>query len=252
MNKVILSIIVVAALVLAGIGGTLASYVDTELQEDDSLQTGSIDLQVKLEGKDYEDDPYLDEFSLIYLKPDEGQDVTKYVRNMGTLPGDFYLHFMDITSEEADDKYILASPSPYYHHPEPEYVAENGGQVGNVYVAGLGEQSDFSPYVAVRIRFDGQTVDLSAYDVNPADGTVTLAELACNQIYIGELEQCGVEHAVNYKFTFFNRTDGGYLVKDVVVYDPNWKFRHWPTNLYMGDIVKFDILYELWDGAPPQ
>jgi hypothetical protein len=252
MKSFFLSVVIICALVIAGVGGTLASYVDTELQEDDSLQTGSIDLQVKYGDGDFEDDPYLDSFSLIYLKPDISKHVIKEVRNMGTLPGDFYVHFMDITSREADDKYIRATASPYYHHPEPEYVAEMGGQVADKMVAGLGVQSDFSAYVKVEMWFDEDPVDLSAYDVNPADGTVTLAELACNQIYLGELEQCGVSYEVEYGFTFFNRTDGTYIYEGDPPDFSQWKFRHWPTNLYMGDIVEFDILYELWDGAPPQ
>ena len=94
------------------------------------------------------------------------------------------------------------------------------------------------------------TVDLSDYDAN-GDSIVTLRELECNQIYIGTLSECGVEYDLNYKFTLMNRLDGGYIdPAGQVVYDPDWKFIHWPTNLYMGDRVMFDVLYELWSGDP--
>ena len=261
MKSIFLSVVVISALLIAGIGGTLASYVDTELQVDDTLQTGSIDLQVKYDG-DFEDDPFLDSFHLKGLKPDEGVDVTKYVRNMGTLDGKFYIHFMNITSEEADDK--LFGDPPRLQHPEPEFVAEMGGQVGTYWVAGLGQLSDYSANVEVDIRItdpagDITIVDLKQYDSN-GDGTVTLDELVCNQIDCGILMACGVTYEVQYVFTFFNLTNGIFVYElneardgptGAMIRIDDWKFRDWPTNAYMGDILHFDVLYELWDGAPP-
>jgi len=252
MKKVFLSIIVIAALVIAGIGGAFASYVDTEMEMGDTLQAGSIDLEVKLDGGQFgfNNDPDLEAFSKVELSPDATSfHAIKLVRNVGTLPGHLYIHFMNLTSEEDDDKAWQGG----YHHPEPEYVAEMGGQVGTKIVPGFGVSSDYEPYVEVALKFDGKDVDLTAYDTNPKDGMVTLDELDCHQIYLGLVPSCGItEVPVEFRFHFVNRTDGTYYDSaGDEVYNPEWKFIHWPTNLYMGDKVKFDIMYELWNGPLP-
>jgi predicted ribosomally synthesized peptide with SipW-like signal peptide len=46
MKNIVLSVVVVAALMAAGIGGTLADFSDSEEEMGDVLQAGSLDLKV--------------------------------------------------------------------------------------------------------------------------------------------------------------------------------------------------------------
>jgi hypothetical protein len=264
MKGIFLSVVVICALVVAGVGGTLANYIDTEEEIGDELQASSMDLKIKYLDGDYEDDEDVDAFTLKYLKPDQWKDVTKTLKNWGTLDGDLYIQIKNINAYEDNDKDLDGDgniEATSDDMPEPEYVAQNGGKVGQEMVAGLGPTYDFSEHVEVQIWFDadgdgfdaGDLIDLSEYDeeLGNDDGKVKLNELESTtpdvlndyQIYIGVLPACSPRD-IKFEFKIQNRLDGTYIGQTG---DPAaWKFRHWPTNAYMGDRVTFDVLYELW------
>jgi predicted ribosomally synthesized peptide with SipW-like signal peptide len=257
MKSIFLSLLVVSALVAAGIGGTLADFSDSEEEMGDVLQAGSLDLKVN-----DADDPDVMPFAITTIIPDKPYDVAKSVKNVGTIDGYLYLHIKNVVCNETNDKdldgdgAIEDGPGVMDDKPEPEKVAEFGGKVGQQTVVGLGERCDMEKHIYTEIWFgtdptDPTTmteIDLSQYDKN-GDGEIKLDELMCEQILItpqgSPLPACGDEYFVNFIF----------LLQDVK--DPNWpgdpKFAHWPTNCYMGDTVTFDILFELLqsDYTPP-
>jgi len=253
MKSILLSLLVVSALVAAGIGGTLADFSDSEEELGDALQAGSLDLKVN-----DADDPDVMPFTISTIIPDKWYDVAKSVKNVGTIDGWLYLHIKNAVCNETNDKdldgdgVIENGAGVMDDKPEPEKVAEFGGKVGQQMVTGLGERCDMEKHIAVEIWFgtdpsDETTmtqIDLSQYDKD-GNGDIKLDELVCEQILIDQLPQCGAEYFVNFKF----------LLQDVL--DPNWpgdpKFAYWPTNCYMGDTVTFDVLLELLqtDYTPP-
>ena len=253
MKSIFLSLLVVSALVAAGIGGTLADFSDSEEEMGDILQAGSMDLKVN-----DANDPDVLPFAITTIIPDKWYDVAKSVKNVGTIDGWLYLHIKNVICHETNDKdldgdgTIENGAGVMDDKPEPEIVAEFGGKVGQQMVAGLGERCDMEKHIAVKMFYgtdptDETTmteIDLSQYDKD-GNGHIKLDELECEQILVFKLPKCGDEYFVNFKF----------LLQDVI--DPNWpgdmKFAHWPTNCYQGDTVDFDILFELLqtDYTPP-
>ena len=250
MKNVVLSVVVIAALVVAGIGGTLADFSDSEEEMGDTIQAGSLDLKVN-----GEDDPNVLPFSFTGVIPDKLIDVTKTVANVGTIDGWLYLHVKNVLCTETNDKDLngdgdITVPED---NPEPENVAELGGKHGQETVPGLGVRCDMEEHIMVEIWYDGVQVDLGQYDVN-GDGDIKLNEIECNQILISELEACGAEHDVNFVFMLQDVPEEfwGYDIFDETdEHEVKWNW--WPTNCYQGDTVSFDILFELLqtDYIPP-
>lgn len=240
MKSIMLSVVVICALAVAGIGGTLADFSDSEEEMGDTLQAGSMDLKVN-----GADDPDVMPFNLTGMIPCKYYDVTKTVANAGTINGWLYIHFKNVQCLETNDKDINGDGViDARDKPEPEYVAEFGGKVGQQMVDGLGERCDMEQHIDVEIWYCGSPVDLSGYDKD-GNGIIKLSELECEQILLGQLIACAEPHDITFIFH----------LQDVI--DPNWpgdmKFAHWPTNCYMGDTVIFDVLFELLqtDYEPP-
>jgi hypothetical protein len=268
-KNIFLSVVVISALVVAGIGGTLADFSDSEEELGDSLQAGSLDLIV-----DGNDDPLVEAFSITGMVPCKQYAYTKTVHNMGTIDGYFYIHIKNAHCEETNIKDINGDGLiDELDKPEPERVAEQGGKVGQKWIVGIKERCDMEKHIDVWIYYDGVlVVDM-----------VRLNQLNCQQIYIGELPAC-TDHDITFIFhlqdvdedyvTIDNDSDGltdedpingvdddgdGRIDEDPSesYFDDSdhheAKWDHWPTNCYMGDTVKFDVLYELLqtDYEPP-
>ena len=239
---ILLTVLVVCAIAVAGIGGTLADFSDSEEEKGDTLQAGSMDLQV-----DGKDDPLLRSYIFRRCKPEKSYHIVKTVTNNGTIDGHFYIHFKSVNCTDTDDKGFK---------PEPEYVAENGGWVGQKLVAGIGTDNacDLPEHVRVAIWYGTPpdlppgnlpSVNLTAYDTN-GDGDIKLSELECQQIYLGVLPQCGVEYEIQIELIIQDVDESYYGFDYFDVNDPNEVWCNWwPTNAMMGDTVTFDILYEL-------
>src|SRR3990170_2258398 len=99
MKNLIFSIVVICALAVAGIGGTLADFSDTEDEIGDKLQAGSLDLKVN----GY-DDPDVLPFSISGMAADKVYHIDKKVANVGTLDGFLYIHFKGAVTTETNDK----------------------------------------------------------------------------------------------------------------------------------------------------
>ncbi len=101
MKNVLLSVVVVAVLVAAGIGGTFAGFVDTEESKGNFVQAGISDLLIN--GKN---DPDVEtKLQFDHAVPGKSTDFWVDAFNWGVCTGgDLYMHFKDVTSVEAGTK----------------------------------------------------------------------------------------------------------------------------------------------------
>jgi predicted ribosomally synthesized peptide with SipW-like signal peptide len=278
-KTIVLSIVVICALAVAGIGGTLAGWSDTEESMGNYISTGSLDLKV-----DHTDDlpwgdglPVITEFEDIVpcsvykstiIVENEGQAVDPDGANM-TAP--LYIMFKDFACSN-----VSPTCGPGYEwpeesgimKPEPELVTEYGGVLAQVNIMGdnvTGGEGNWSVgdtgFNATWPRLDatGRNGDVtcsmssrievtlyfgpSAGSQSIVHGPVLLNTLLNEQIYLGELPQCGEDYLIGIWYHFKNTPA-----------DENWPQDHWPnkfadwkTNAWMKDRIDFNIMFELLD-----
>jgi hypothetical protein len=100
MKNILLSVVVVSTLIAAGVGGTFAGFVDTEVSEGNFVEAGISDLLVN--GMNDPIEPVLE---YIHAAPDKSTDFFIEVYNWGFCQGgDLYLHYKDVDSVEAGTK----------------------------------------------------------------------------------------------------------------------------------------------------
>ena len=173
MKNIILSVVVLSALLIAGVGGTLADFSDIEMSEDNYFSTGSLDLAVSNDlGREYngENVPAIYEQSDAWPCCDKSRffDLENHGQGAQKEPR-VYVHFKNFDCYWVQPKDlsviwvdangdVVAEPAnapgagkpqgdlPDFPKPltEPEYVAECGGLAGEdvngnpVIVPGLG------------------------------------------------------------------------------------------------------------------
>jgi len=212
MKSIVLSVIVVATLVSAGIGSTFAGFVDTEVSEGNYVQAGISDLLVN--GKN---DPIGYKLRFDHATPGKSTDFFIDLYNWGKCQGgNVYMHFKDVESTEDGQKthnginyvYDGVAPSPAPDVPvgyraavgsepqgagvwssEPEKISEVGdGYIAQYYIADddpnlLGEDyaSCVSAHldVVVEVCDDGADGILDNADDN-GDGQISSAERAAH------------------------------------------------------------------------
>jgi hypothetical protein len=159
MKNILLSVVVVATLIAAGVGGTFAGFVDTEVSSGNYVQAGITDLLIN--GKN---DADCIGAKLVHpcLVPDKSIDFWVDALNWGTCTGGrLFIHFKDVDSYEAGAKYhdyqwqvysYNGSTHKYEYRPripgsmepqgpgvwssEPEKISENGsGLIGQYWIA---------------------------------------------------------------------------------------------------------------------
>jgi hypothetical protein len=119
MKNVLMSVVVIATLVTAGVGGTFAGFVDTEVSQDNFVQAGISDLLVN--GKNDPDVPAKIQFD--HIVPCKSTDFWVDLYNWGECSGgDVYMHVKDVLSEEAGTKF----------HLDAEYVFDNVTQLAGI------------------------------------------------------------------------------------------------------------------------
>ena len=245
MKNVLLSVLAVTTLIAAGVGGTFAGFVDTEISEDNFYQAGISDLLVN--GKN---DPIGPKIQYVHGAPCKSVDFWVDIFNWGKCQGGLtYLHFMNVLSEEAGTKthlgeeyvydgitpgnpalgvpdgYRLAVPpepkGPGVWSSEPEKIAEVGdGYVhqyyippgdpcclGEDYASGISEHLDVVVEVCDDLPIDGVLDDAD----DDGDGFISAAERAAhNWVAIPSL--CGklidIECSKNLLGTLLTQTYG--------------------------------------------
>jgi predicted ribosomally synthesized peptide with SipW-like signal peptide len=244
MKNIFLSVVVICALAIAGIGGTLAGFNDTEKSLDNKVEMGSIDLKVN----NTDDEPWGEGISgtivLERLNPGEVYQTNISVRNAGDKESYLYIKFKNehcyniVTHEE----WWYEEPITGKLKPEPELVAEWGGVVDSVWVDGWGVSGDncsMGSSVRVAIDFDGEWI------IGTPKCPVMIGSLEDVFLPLGVLEECGVEHFVSF------------WVYVPQVIDEDWPYpegepdelAYWPTNRIMADGIEFEIEFLVFDRA---
>ena len=156
---------------------------------------------------------------------------------------------------------------------DPEYVAEMGGVAGEdvngdpVVVPGIGlsygEGCEVSRHVDIHIEVAGPydhgavptsalvpdadwvTLDLSDYDVDPADGIIKINELECMEILLMQIPNCKMiwVHIWVHLQDIDEDDLGLHYFDETIPAEAKWD--HWPTNAYQKDYVEFDMAFEL-------
>jgi predicted ribosomally synthesized peptide with SipW-like signal peptide len=220
-RNLILAVVVIAALSLAGAGGVFATWSDSEVSFNNTIETGSVDLKVN--GAD--DLPWgtgvpvkVNITCMIPLKYYGPYEVELWNAGQCTFPSHAYIHVKNITCSNALPKVnsypdggslcwyenygpdaTTGYPDPSTNQPysgdlkpEPELVAEYGGKVDCVYVPGVGvDGDDCSMGSGVRMTITNST-DINDVLINP-DGKKLqdlLYKWECNEIYLFDLMPC--------------------------------------------------------------
>ena len=193
MKNILLSVVVIGALVVAGVGGTLADFSDYEVSEDNYFATGAMDLVVSDEdGDDYNGDIVPEVFRVVDGWPCCSKDRSFDLHNVGDNeqePPVVYLHIKNVDCGwvmpkmayewiDCDDDVCIIVDAPANPPTqgsrnqglpkpvtEPEFVAECGGVAGEdvngdpVTVPGIGccygEDCQLSQHVDVKIQIAG-------------------------------------------------------------------------------------------------
>jgi hypothetical protein len=211
MRNMLLSVVVVATLVTAGVGGTFAGFVDTEVSEANFYQAGITDLLVN--GKN---DPIGAKLQYTHGAPCKSIDFWVDLYNWGVCQGGMaYMHYKLVESEEDGTKLhdgldyvydaIAVSTTPGVPNgyreavgtepkgpgvwsSEPEkisevgdgYIAEyyiaddNPNLLGEDYATGIAEHLDITTYVPLK----GATGEILGNPDTDGDGEVSSAEEA--------------------------------------------------------------------------
>jgi hypothetical protein len=285
MKSIFLSVVVVTTLVVAGVGGTFAGFVDTEESQGNFYQAGISDLLV-----DGKNDPIGAQLTFVHGAPCKSVDFYIDVYNWGECQGgDLFMHYKNVLSEEAGTKehlgvryvydgvsvvgggipdgYRPAVPpeplGPDVWSSEPEKISEVGdGYVGQIYIpAGdprlMGEDyaSGISEHLSIitEVCDDGLDGILDDADDN-GDGQIDALEYAAHEwVVVVSLTGKLVDIECNKNWLGFLATQQ-YTWIHVIAHlqqidDPTWpgdpQLRYWRTNALQGDKATWDMLFEL-------
>jgi len=264
MKSIFLAAVVICALAIAGVGGTFATWSDSEESMNNQIITGSVDLQVN--GKD--EGPYgVGLGQIIYIDcmvPCKWYGPYKVTLwNAGIhdnkIPAHAYIHFKNYCCGNALPKEGsgYAETGTGAMKPEPELVAEHGGKVDCVTVPGVGIQGDnctMMSHVECKITSDraGNNVLVSQQP---------MINLLCKEIYLFDLKPCNEKNIfLWFKLKQDNEEYFGYnfikhptelgLTPGTPEYNNaylHWlKFNDWPSWGLMRDMLVFDVEFDLW------
>lgn len=295
MKNILLSVVVVATLIGAGIGGTFAGFVDTEVSRDNYLEAGILDLLVSIPPNmhvELNDDPTTDTvgaaISVDNFDPAKGS-VDFYIDaySRSTIDGFLYMHFKDVDSVEAGMKdglvyerssnsYVVGTPvGPDFATSEPEWIAEHGGQVGQIIVGDpdiMGE--DYASGVAANlgivteVPLEGQSGNVLGNPDTNGDDQVSATERAAwitnDNRWVIILSLTGLLGVIESNNDFLGTLKpqtktfihislsmpqllGPELDYDADgdIDDDDAILQWWPTNAIQGDKATWDMLFTL-------
>ena len=262
MRNVLLSLVVVAVLMAGTIGGTFATWSDSETSHDNYIETGSVDLMVN--GAD--DEPWgtgvptkVQIDCMIPCKVYGPYPVDVWNASQDCMPpSELFLHIKELCCANVPPKAGSGYPAPITGDlkPEPELVAEYGGKVDCTDVPGVGVIGDdctLPEHIYVWIVLENDTppvVGQTAPVGTVWEGKLNLIEDV--EQYLGDLEPCNEvtlyfwfhlqqpsEEDFGYNF-FPNPGEAGHDKME-------WaKFNDWPSWALMKDRVGFNMEFDLW------
>ena len=251
MRNIVLSLVMVAVLAAAGIGGTLGTWSDSETSAGNTITTGSVDLKVN--GAD--DLPWgtgvPTKVDIDCMVPDRlygPYEVELWNAGICDTPSLAFIHIKDVCCSNAPPKegsgYLC--PQTGDLKPEPELVAEFGGKVDCRMVDGIGEAVGDTCSMASHT-----TMTVTDEAGNVLIGPAKLIDLLCQEIPLFELVPCEPrtiylwfellqESEEDYGFDYFaDPGDPGYDALE-------WtKFNDWPSWAMMRDVVMFSMEFDL-------
>ena len=267
MKSIFLSVVVICALAIAGIGGVFADYQDIDVSYDNYFETGDLNLMVSQAGNDY-DSPNIPMIVAVNDGMPECSDKSFHfdLYNSGNYTqapyGYVYLHVKNLACEGNGKT-------------EPELAAETAATAigeledGTIVWATLdgtdngtpvigrdyGENCELAEWIEVRISIGDspgttQFMDLSTYD-NNSDNITSLAELVCHKVYLAYLpsqarKYLGIHtRLLDIPEEFFNVD----LFDETNDEEKMWN--DWPTNALQNDKAMFDIAFELFQFQLP-
>jgi len=265
-KNIFMCVVLFCTLAVASLGGTLATWSDSETSEDNTITTASLDLKVN--GED--DQPWGNGVGevvtidcMIPCKTYGPYEVELW--NAGVdcddHPSHAYFHLKEYICSNVEPKINprtgestgYEAPDGSGLKPEPELVAEYGGVVtGDVESPGIGPEGDECSM--------GSHVELiiTTTDVSPSDPGASvirrdlLYKWLCNEVYLFDLLPCQPKTVYlwfhlrqdteeQWGFNFIpNPGEAGY---DLLHWE---KFNDWPSWALMRDRVDFKIEFDLW------
>jgi predicted ribosomally synthesized peptide with SipW-like signal peptide len=274
MRNVLLSLVVIAALIAGAVGGTLATWSDSETSHGNVIETGSVDLLVN----DADDLPWGTgvpaKVNITCVMPCKWYgpfEVKLWHAGQCTENASAYLHVKNITcynipakegsgyddppDRPAGEDYVPLGRdgNPCLSKPEPELVAEYGGIVTcGKWTDGIGPEGDECSM--------GTHTELVICNnpVKPGDPDADvllrdkLIKWDCKEIYLFDLEPCTPRTIYIWiHLQQDSEEDYGYdLIPDPGEegYDElHWmKFNDWPSWALMKDGAVFDMEFDLW------
>jgi len=279
MKSMFLSVVIICALAISAVGGTLATWSDSEVSEGNYVNTGSVDLKVN-----GQDDlpwgtgvgPKVEIECMVPCKWYGPYEVELWNAGQCEFPSKAFIHLKDISCYNLDPKvhpetggstgYLC--PVTGDLKPEPELVAESGGKVNCIEVPGVGIQGDecsvgsHVEMVITTTDIDPTTNDFADVLVNP-DGRLMRAKMKdweCKELYLFDLMPCD-PRVIYLWFHLQQESEEDYgldLIDDPMEeffpadddYDAKYlhwqKFNDWPSWSMMKDGATFDLEFDLW------
>jgi predicted ribosomally synthesized peptide with SipW-like signal peptide len=185
-----LAFIVIVAVVVSAMGGTLAHFSDTEESVNNTIEVGAMDLKVghpTLANVWFDDPDVPVLISTDYLETIQSEDFEIPLKNVGQPADDpchVYVHFKEVVCENIDADH---DPTNGIQNPEPEDVAQWGGKHAQTDIAGLGDNFGDNCSLADWLWVN---IEYPYLDPNP---TYTysgyLGDLVCTNVLLGALNK---------------------------------------------------------------
>jgi predicted ribosomally synthesized peptide with SipW-like signal peptide len=216
-RNLILAVVVVAALSLAGAGGVFATWSDSEVSFNNTIETGSLDLKVN----GFDDAPWGEgvpaKVTIECMIPDKfygPYEVELWNAGQCQFPSKAFIHLKNFVCSNAEPKInpypnggsafwpagaSTGYPDPSVNQtysgdlkPEPELVAEYGGKVDCMLVPGVGvDGDDCSMGAGLTMRIT-DSPNLDDILVNPENLRMidVFEKWECRELYLFDLMPC--------------------------------------------------------------
>jgi predicted ribosomally synthesized peptide with SipW-like signal peptide len=249
MRNIVLSLVMVGVLVAASVGGTFATWSDSETSLDNIIKTGSLDLKVN--GADDEPwgsgvPPKVNIDCMVPCKLYGPYEVELWNAGQCECPSSAYIHLKDACCGNVDPKVhpetgeSTGYPCPETGDlkPEPELVAEFGGKVDCREVPGIGRTGDDCSMLS----------HIYLWVTDEAGNVLVEGKLIthlCEEIYLFDLMPCE-PRTIYLWFHLQQESEEDYDLDIFPADDPDeWKFNDWPSAAMMKDKVVFSMEFDL-------